>query len=90
MNKETIGKLQLIFGIIILLIGIGGEIGIYSLNKMFVTATNSNVEGTQMSISLMKEEQSFSFMVTWIILFAIIIFLSLLFITQGLVNLSNH
>ena len=89
MSKKTIGKIQLVLAIIILLIGIVGIIGIYSFNNMFASGTNLNADSTQRSISLIREGQSFSFMITWIILFVIIIILSLLFITQGLVNLST-
>ena len=89
MDKKTIGKIQLILGIIILLVGISGEIGVYSFNNMFTSATNLNTDSTQMSIALMREEQSFLFMITLIILSAMIILIALLFITQGLVNLST-
>lgn len=93
-KKETIGKIQLWIGIILLLISIIGGILTYInynnlLNEYSLAAFNKLETENQLTWSI----QGFSINATFIMAYATVsinsFLLSLLFITQGIINLKK-
>jgi hypothetical protein len=87
MNKKTIGKIQLILGIIILLIGIGG---IIFFNTVYNNESYLNDEDIEMSNKINIKLHFINLATTILASSILTIVISLLFITQGLVNLSTN
>ncbi len=97
MRKQTIGKFQLAIGIILLIVGIVGVIyGISQFKEiMEIPGQITNLEdseykaqGIAMLIEMMGMKTTISFVMVSSSI--ILIFLSLLFITQGLVNKAEN
>ena len=91
MRKQDIGKIQLWIGIILFVIGIIGGLFLYATLNAF--AGGSGVIGEDETLRAVKltNEMLTNTIITFSYLFAIIeIIISLLFITQGLANMSTE
>ncbi len=91
MRRQTIGKLQLWIGIVLLMIGIVGGLFLYiTLNSFTGASGSTGTDQITRTINLTNEMLT-NTIITFSYLFAIIeIILSLLFITQGLANMSTE
>ncbi len=93
-NKETIGKIQLWIGIILLLISIIGGILTYIdynnlINEYSLAAFNKLETENQLTWAIQGFSINSTFIMTYAIAFINSLLFSLLFITQGMINLKK-
>lgn len=106
-KKKTIGKIQLIIGIIILIVGIVGLTYSYTAfnetleksvdfspltfdNESYTNDTKEILSANYINTMYSAYSTALSITINIMLFFGIIIILSLLFIFQGLVNISEQ
>jgi len=92
-KKETVGKIQLWIGVILLIIGIFGAFFVYNFSNSVVKAKASDNQVSDpvlYNLDNIEEEMIYLSYINWYIYSFITIALSILFITQGLANKSEN
>lgn len=88
MEKGTIGKIQLLGGIILLLIGILALISIYYFGNSFVKVTNTNPTNDSVlyRVNIVEESMITSSYINWYAFSFVMIISSLIFIAHREIN----